>query len=301
MVQHFDFSGVEVHLALEMGQELELALVLPKSTGSNGDQRASKSQPTTIHANEGALSTFGTLLRSFNHFGGAERDVHSSALAITVGPLLLPRSSVCTQLEESVQSSSQADNEEVSLRVNPTYAQEVQEDSEFSKLLSCYSPEDIISMLSKHTVRAMASSSSPSPFNASSSRPTPRPITPSRVPISPFPPPTPAPSPIPTPPSIYPPYVQHTPLAQSESIFWSEMEGLVRRLLAESLSLSKPHSLQNYCKLPNAYFPPGFKSPKYHKYDGTSDPQFHLAGFTMDSHRWLYDRVLLVHLFQQSL
>ncbi|MQM00733.1 hypothetical protein Taro_033481 [Colocasia esculenta] len=79
------------------------------------------------------------------------------------------------------------------------------------------------------------------------------------------------------------------------------MEGLVRRLLAESLSLSKPHSLQNYCKLPNAYFPPGFKASKYRKYDGTSDPQFHLAGFTMDSHRWLYDRVLLVHLYQQSL
>ncbi|MQM19920.1 hypothetical protein Taro_052933 [Colocasia esculenta] len=78
------------------------------------------------------------------------------------------------------------------------------------------------------------------------------------------------------------------------------MESLVRRLLDESLTLSKPHSLQNYCKLPNAYFPLGFKAPKYRKYDETTDPQFHLADFTMDSHRWLYDRVLLVHLFQQS-
>ncbi|MQL74680.1 hypothetical protein Taro_007049 [Colocasia esculenta] len=201
------------------------------------------------------------------------------------------------QPEESVQSSSQADNEEVNLRVNPTYAKETQYDPEFSKLVSRYLPEDIISVLSKHTVRAMASPSSPSPFNASSSRPTPRPVTSSRVPISPLSPTTPAPTPIPTPPSIYPPYVQPTPPTQSESISRSEMEGLVRKLLAESLSLSKSHSLQNYCKLPNAYFPPGFKAPKYCKYDGTSDPQFHLADFLMDSHR----RVLMVHLFQQLL
>ncbi|MQL91601.1 hypothetical protein Taro_024223 [Colocasia esculenta] len=92
----------------------------------------------------------------------------------------------------------------------------------------------------------------------------------------------------------------HTP-TQPESISRSEMEGLVRRLLAEYLSLSKLHSLQNYCKLPNAYFPLSFRTPKYRKYDGTSDPQFHLAGFLMDSHRWLYDRVLMVHLFQQLL
>ncbi|MQL77670.1 hypothetical protein Taro_010085 [Colocasia esculenta] len=92
----------------------------------------------------------------------------------------------------------------------------------------------------------------------------------------------------------------HTP-TQSESVSNYEMEGFVRKLLAESLSLSKPHSLQNYCKLPNAYFPSGFKAMKYRKYDGTSDPQFHLAGFLMDSHSWLYDRVLMVHLFQQSL
>ncbi|MQL81384.1 hypothetical protein Taro_013844 [Colocasia esculenta] len=49
-------------------------------------------------------------------------------------------------------SSSQADYEgSVSLRVNPTYAQGTQEDPEFSNLLSRYSPEDIITMLSKHT------------------------------------------------------------------------------------------------------------------------------------------------------
>ncbi|MQL95462.1 hypothetical protein Taro_028128 [Colocasia esculenta] len=213
------------------------------------------------------------------------------------------------QPEESAQSSSQDDNEDsVSLRANPTYAQNTQEDPEFSKLLSSYSPEDIISMLSKHTIRAATSPSppSPSPFHASSSKPVPRPLTPSRIPVSPIPisapiPPTPLPISTPTPPSIHPSHVQTTPLAQSESIPRSEVEGLVKRLLGESLSLSKPHSLQSYYKLPNAYFPPGFKAPKYRKYDGTSDPQFHLVGFTMDSHWWLYDRVLLVHLFQQSL
>ncbi|MQL80350.1 hypothetical protein Taro_012781 [Colocasia esculenta] len=91
------------------------------------------------------------------------------------------------------------------------------------------------------------------------------------------------------------------PLREATTPTWSKYFLGHRKLLAESLSLSKPHSLQNYCKLPNAYFPPGFKAPKYRKYDETSDPQYHLAGFTMDSHRWLYDRVLLVHLFQQSL
>ncbi|MQM00555.1 hypothetical protein Taro_033293, partial [Colocasia esculenta] len=44
-----------------------------------------------------------------------------------------------------------------------------------------------------------------------------------------------------------------------------------------------------------------FKTPEYCKYDGTADPQFHLLGFLMNSHQWLYDRVLMVHLFQQSL
>ncbi|MQM16649.1 hypothetical protein Taro_049608 [Colocasia esculenta] len=104
------------------------------------------------------------------------------------------------QPKESVQSSSQADNEgSVSLRVNPTYAQDIQEDPEFSKLLSHYSPEDIISMLSKHTVRAAASPSPPSPppFYTSSSRPTPRPVTPSRAPISPIPISTPLATPVP--------------------------------------------------------------------------------------------------------
>ncbi|MQL91133.1 hypothetical protein Taro_023738 [Colocasia esculenta] len=65
-------------------------------------------------------------------------------------------------------------------------------------------------------------------------------------------------------------FTQPTPTAQSESISRSEMEGLIRKLLAESLSLFKPHSLQNYCKLPNAYFPLGFKALKYRKYNGTS-------------------------------
>ncbi|MQL70210.1 hypothetical protein Taro_002533 [Colocasia esculenta] len=210
------------------------------------------------------------------------------------------------QPEESIQSSSQADNEEVSLRVNPTHTQNAQEDSEFSKLMSRYSPDEIISMLSKHTIRAAASHTTPSlsPFNASTSRPTPRPVTSPQMPVSTFiPSPTPAPFPTPilTPPSAHSPPAQITPPTQSESIPRSEVEGLVRKLLAESLSLSKPHSLQNYCKLPNTYFPPGFKAPKYRKYNETSDPQYHLAGFTMDSHRWMYDRVLLVHLFQQSL
>jgi len=76
---------------------------------------------------------------------------------------------------------------------------------------------------------------------------------------------------------------------------------VVRQVMSESTKEGKIRSVIDYCKLPPVQFPPGFKAPKYQKYDGTTFPHHHLSGFVMDSHTFLYDKALLVHLFQKSL
>src|SRR5262249_1316309 len=63
----------------------------------------------------------------------------------------------------------------------------------------------------------------------------------------------------------------------------------------------KVRSIMDYFKLPLIYFLPSFKAPKYQKYDGTSDPHHYISRFIMDSHQFLYDKALLVHLLQKSL
>jgi len=80
-----------------------------------------------------------------------------------------------------------------------------------------------------------------------------------------------------------------------------ELHDCIRQIIVESIPGPRTRSIMDYCKLPPVNFPPGFKVPKYRKYDGTSDPSPHLSGFVMDSHQFLHDRALLVHLFQKSL
>src|SRR5262249_2820038 len=63
----------------------------------------------------------------------------------------------------------------------------------------------------------------------------------------------------------------------------------------------KPQSVVDYCKLPPVYFPPGFKAPKYRKYNGLEDPNHHITSFVMDSHQYIHDKAMLVHLFHKSL
>ena len=71
--------------------------------------------------------------------------------------------------------------------------------------------------------------------------------------------------------------------------------------MSEHLPSTQVKPMAAYCKLLPVQFPLGFKPPKYRLYDGTQDPHQHLAAFLMDSHQYLHDRVLLVHLFQRSL
>ncbi|MQM19532.1 hypothetical protein Taro_052538, partial [Colocasia esculenta] len=61
--------------------------------------KTSKGQLATIHANEGAKTIFREPPERLHRNGGAERSVHISSLAITVGPLLLPQFSICTQVD----------------------------------------------------------------------------------------------------------------------------------------------------------------------------------------------------------
>jgi len=75
----------------------------------------------------------------------------------------------------------------------------------------------------------------------------------------------------------------------------------MREVVSESMHDHKTRSVTDYCKLPPAHLPPGFKAPKYRKYSGTEDPHHHISGFVMDSHLFLHNKALLVHLFQKSL
>jgi len=79
-----------------------------------------------------------------------------------------------------------------------------------------------------------------------------------------------------------------------------ELKSYVRTVISELVVTPNARSIIDYYKLPPVYFPPGFKVPKYRKYDGTSDPRQHFSSFLMDSHQFMHDKALLVHLFQGS-
>src|SRR5262249_36877915 len=111
-------------------------------------------------------------------------------------------------------------------------------------------------------------------------------------------------SPPPRPYSVPPQYQAIPSGSQSPSslaTFKEEIQNFVRETIAASSGAPKSRSVTSYCKLPAVIFPQGFKAPKYRRYDGTSDPHHHVSGFVMDSHQYLYDKALLVHLFQKSL
>src|SRR5262249_31204808 len=80
-----------------------------------------------------------------------------------------------------------------------------------------------------------------------------------------------------------------------------DLQNYVRGLVAASVAAPRAKSVVDYCKLPPVFFPPGFQAPKYRRYDGTSDPHHHISGFVMDSHQYLHNKALWVHLFQKSL
>jgi len=80
-----------------------------------------------------------------------------------------------------------------------------------------------------------------------------------------------------------------------------EMQNCIRDMIAASTAAPKAKSIIEHCKLPPVTLPHKFKVPKYRLYDGTTDPHQHVSGFIMDSHHFLYDQALLVHLFQRSL
>src|SRR5262249_28262688 len=90
------------------------------------------------------------------------------------------------------------------------------------------------------------------------------------------------------------------PLANSP-MSRDEITAHVEEVLSRSTVGSKPRSVANYCKLPPVYFPPSFKAPKYGKYSSLEDPDSHISSFVMESHQYLDDKAMLVHLFHKSL
>src|SRR5262249_36900443 len=87
----------------------------------------------------------------------------------------------------------------------------------------------------------------------------------------------------------------------SPSLTKEEVTNLFHDRFSKSLPDAKPKSVVDYCKLPPVYFPPGFKTPKYRKYNGTDDPNHHINAFMLYSHSYRHDQAMLVHLFHKSL
>ncbi|MQM00732.1 hypothetical protein Taro_033480 [Colocasia esculenta] len=71
------------------------AIIVPPWAQSTWSNRSQRSQPATFHANEGAKTTFGEPPEQLLHSRGAERSVHSSSLAITMGQVAATTVSAC--------------------------------------------------------------------------------------------------------------------------------------------------------------------------------------------------------------
>ena len=80
-----------------------------------------------------------------------------------------------------------------------------------------------------------------------------------------------------------------------------ELDARISQAIEKSLGRVHQPSVLKLCNLPPITIPARLKIPKYQKYDGTSDPNYHLRTFILEPRPFMSHPDLLPYLFLQSL
>ena len=80
-----------------------------------------------------------------------------------------------------------------------------------------------------------------------------------------------------------------------------DLDAKISQAVEKALGRVHQPSVLELCNLPPITIPAGLEIPKYQKYDGTSDPNYHLRTFILESLPLMAYPDLLPYLFLQSL
>lgn len=100
---------------------------------------------------------------------------------------------------------------------------------------------------------------------------------------------------------------EKTEISKLQIFFQAKKEKLAQMMREKDKPLVKQYTLDTICPFSfvrDLYMPPfprGFKLPKYKKYLGISDPQYHLKEFDTFSMEFMHNKMYLMHLFPLSI